>query len=528
MSANSSARQSEIKAWEEEITACEHTLCLEQVPPKEVKSAGASCCASLATSRCVPRLISMRRVSLSCHAGATCSQCELGENLWLCLTCGSLGCGRPQFGGGGGNGHGLAHFDQTAHPVALKLGTITPEGTADIYCYSCNDARLDLELKAHCATFGIHLASQTKTEKSMTELQLEQNIKFDFSMTGDDGRELQPLFGPGLTGLKNLGNRCDCNRLSSVGRSRADDTLPDPSTLSCYLASTIQSLFSLPAFQQAYYSAEKSHTATCSLPPDSCFTCQLRKVADGLLSGRYSQPSKVSKEAWQDGLKPNMLKELIGKGHEEFASMRQQGASTEASAAAALASADHRLRSLGLDAEEFFQHFLKTLRVDAQKQRSILPGSGLEPTDVFRFGLEQRLQCTSCLGVRYRTDEQDSVSVPVAAVEKGKDADGKVLYESVRLEDCIEQALEPTELEYNCPSCKKTVTAVKSVPFLLATSSQKLTVLSWIACLGSRALRPSPTFSLSTLRSFSSSTGCLRSSVSRVVVRHPNLRLADL
>ena len=150
----------------------------------------------------------MRHILFTGSTGAICSQCELGGNLWLCLTCGSLGCGRPQFGGGGGNGHGLAHFDQTAHPVALKLGTITPEGTADIYCYSCNDARLDPKLKAHCATFGIHLTSQTKTEKSMTELQLEQNIKFDFSMTGDDGKELQPLYGPGLTGLKNLGNRC--------------------------------------------------------------------------------------------------------------------------------------------------------------------------------------------------------------------------------------------------------------------------------------------------------------------------------
>lgn len=53
--------------------------------------------------------------------------------------------------------------------------------------------------------------------------------------------------------------------------------------------------------------------------------------------------------------------------------------------------------------------------------------------------------------------------MPVAAVERGHDDDGKLLYETVRLDDCIEQALEPTELEYNCPSCKKTVTAVKCV-----------------------------------------------------------------
>lgn len=120
--------------------------------------------------------------------------------------------------------------------MALKLGTITPEGTADIYCYSCNDARIDPELKAHCATFGIHLASQIKTEKSMTELQLEHNIKFDFSMTGDDGKELQPLYGPGLTGLKNLGNRCgfripqaDVRLVPDEHSSRASAaTLPRP------------------------------------------------------------------------------------------------------------------------------------------------------------------------------------------------------------------------------------------------------------------------------------------------------------
>jgi ubiquitin carboxyl-terminal hydrolase 5/13 len=32
MTAVSSAQQSEVKAWEEEILACEHSLTLEQVP----------------------------------------------------------------------------------------------------------------------------------------------------------------------------------------------------------------------------------------------------------------------------------------------------------------------------------------------------------------------------------------------------------------------------------------------------------------------------------------------------------------
>lgn len=61
---------------------------------------------------------------------AHCLKCELKDNLWLCLTCGALGCGRQQFGGIGGNGHGLEHYHETAHPVSVKLGTITPEGNA--------------------------------------------------------------------------------------------------------------------------------------------------------------------------------------------------------------------------------------------------------------------------------------------------------------------------------------------------------------------------------------------------------------
>ena len=54
---------------------------------------------------------------------AHCGQCDLKENLWLCLICGSLGCGRQLFGGAGGNGHGLAHFKETGHAVSVKLGT---------------------------------------------------------------------------------------------------------------------------------------------------------------------------------------------------------------------------------------------------------------------------------------------------------------------------------------------------------------------------------------------------------------------
>ncbi len=57
----------------------------------------------------------------------------------MCLTCGKVSCGRKQFDGTGGNNHGVAHYAQTQHPLVVKLGTISPEGKASLYCYKCDD-----------------------------------------------------------------------------------------------------------------------------------------------------------------------------------------------------------------------------------------------------------------------------------------------------------------------------------------------------------------------------------------------------
>jgi hypothetical protein len=37
--------------------------------------------------------------------------------------------------------------------------------------------------------------------------QIEQTLKYDFSLTENDGKALELVFGPGPTGLANLGNR---------------------------------------------------------------------------------------------------------------------------------------------------------------------------------------------------------------------------------------------------------------------------------------------------------------------------------
>lgn len=49
---------------------------------------------------------------------------------------------------------------------------------ADIYCYTCDDSKVDPELPRHLKHFGMDVVNQQKTDKSMTELvSLRETVK---------------------------------------------------------------------------------------------------------------------------------------------------------------------------------------------------------------------------------------------------------------------------------------------------------------------------------------------------------------
>ncbi|TDZ24996.1 Ubiquitin carboxyl-terminal hydrolase 14 [Colletotrichum sidae] len=410
MKANTFSRNEEVKAWEQELTSCEHILMMQQSESRAIQSGDLG------------------------H----CSACDLHENLWLCLECGNLGCGRKQMGGVDGNSHALAHSSDSGHGVAVKLGSITPEGTADVYCYKCDEERVDGDLGQHLGHWGIMLADRQKTEKSLTEMQIEQNLRWDFSMTAEDGKELKPLLGPGLTGLKNLGN-------------------------SCYLASIVQCLFDTPAFRDRYYLLERDLPVVKE--PAGDLETQLRKMADGLLSGRYSKPDpdpsvseRPTEGVYQRGLAPAMLKHLIGRGHPEFSTMRQQ------------------------DAFELLQHIFKLVT------RSQHPSDLGDPTRPFRFLLEQRLQCLGCKRVRYTTTEQDNifVEVPLQMVPAADDSENKSgSYKAVTLLECLGNFTAEEIVELTCSACgskdgysKRSL--FKTLPDYLVVNAHKMTVVNWV------------------------------------------------
>ena len=139
---------------------------------------------------------------------ATCAECELTSNLWLCMTCGLLHCGRSYADGSGGKGHAMAHHKASQHPLVVKMGTISAEGTADVYCYACDNTVIDEQLAAHMHTFGIDIASETVTEKSTAQLELDANINHNWSVVlNEGGTEAALRYGAGYAGLRNLGNR---------------------------------------------------------------------------------------------------------------------------------------------------------------------------------------------------------------------------------------------------------------------------------------------------------------------------------
>eukprot|EP00252_Welwitschia_mirabilis_P020737 TRINITY_DN5140_c0_g2_i1.p1 TRINITY_DN5140_c0_g2~~TRINITY_DN5140_c0_g2_i1.p1 ORF type:complete len:813 (-),score=191.31 TRINITY_DN5140_c0_g2_i1:262-2700(-) len=303
-------------------------------------------------------------------SGWKCAKCDKVDNLWLNLTDGSILCGRRNWDGTGGNNHALEHYNLTKYPLAVKLGTITEDlETADVYSYPEDDTVTDPLLAEHLSFFGIDFSSLKKTELTTAERELDQNTKFEWNRIQESGKESEPLFGPGYTGLINLGN-------------------------SCYLASIMQTVFSTRNFISRYFIDQKLDDSFEKAPSDPTLdlNMQLVKLAHGLLSGKYSTPiqeddtevDSMKSKRMQEGIPPRMFKTLIGSGHPEFSSSRQQ------------------------DALEFFQHLLD------QVERIHMATPLLDPTSCFKFCVEERISCPSGkVSYNKRIDNVLSLNIPV-------------------------------------------------------------------------------------------------------------------
>lgn len=114
-------------------------------------------------------------------------------------------------------------------------------------------------------------------------------------------------------------------------------------------------------------------------------------MGTGLLSGKYSQPPPKGSPADADppGISPLMFKTLVGRGHPDFSTKRQQ------------------------DAQEFLLHLLNLIERSSRKENN--------PGDCFKFKVEERYQCSTSKKVKYthRSDMILALHIPLeAAVNK--------------------------------------------------------------------------------------------------------------
>ena len=225
---------------------------------------------------------------------------------------------------------------------------------------------LDPFLEKHLAHFGIKTGALEKTDKSMVELQIEMNERIgEWAVLTESGTKLQPLWGPGRTGLHNLGN-------------------------TCYMNSVLQVLFTLKEFSETYM--KPTFLDRCDLTsPDSDLKLQMSKLCHGLMSGDYSlgtdevDENVLRDEGSQPGVRPLMFKNLIGKGDPEFSSNRQQ------------------------DAQEFLL-FLMTHLERAHRNHEVP-----SPTSIFKFNVEDRTEVAGQVKYKSRQEFFLPFSIPLDA-----------------------------------------------------------------------------------------------------------------
>lgn len=362
-------------------------------------------------------------------SGWTCEAegCNLSENLWMNLTDGAIRCGRSQFLAEGqmckGNNHMKQYYDATGFPLVVKLGTISSEGTADVFSYDEDEAVIDPNLEKHLAHFGIDPKKLKKTEKSTLELELDMNQKWEWAKCQEDGACLENIYGPGYTGLINIGS-------------------------SCYMNSVLQSLLIVPSFVTRF--VDGAGPVLARVPPLEVhhdFNAQVAKLFSAMASGDYSVENSSL-----NGIKPSQFKRVVAGSHPEFSSCRQQ------------------------DAEEYVRYLLDKISLNT-------PMDAHDPTLSIRFKIETRFEDISSSMVRY-TDREEivlAVQIPKSAI-KVPNVEGQ--RSSVTLPDCLHALFEPETIEdfvspvTNEKKGARTNIRFKTFPHFLFLQAQRFTMSS--------------------------------------------------
>lgn len=348
-----------------------------------------------------------------------CEKCDLNDNLWICLHCGKLGCGREQVGLKGYS-HAIQHQKANpAHCLVVKLGSLT-DRNRDIYCYECEDETSINESFENSFNnillANVKTSSRFPTEKTLSELNVEQNMKWDFKMTDSSGKDLTVLSPNKVlgTGLLNLGN-------------------------SCYFNTVIQAIFN-GGIGIEKYNIFQNDSSFAKLMENVVYVNTNAKIQlNKLIEAIQKNP-----EDYQNGVKPLIFKKIVSSGNEEFCSGRQQ------------------------DAMEFFIYFLNYL------DEKILPKNSETTDDIFRFNIVNKLFCSNgCNQYKLlKNYAEQFVNIPLI-----EDLEEQSLLE--RFDDVF---ASKTDMDFRCPSCSEIMESnleFESFPETLILNPTRIKLVNW-------------------------------------------------
>jgi uncharacterized UBP type Zn finger protein len=132
--------------------------------------------------------------------GGRCEQCAEKKDLWCCLRCGLVHCGR------GSQAHGLKHFEDTGHSVVTDLER------GSHYCYSCDDyvTNDDENENLHRLTQLI-AQRQAETDDDSSKSQTSHNEPASRTRESHSSTRRREDVREGAVGIQNLGNTCFMN-----------------------------------------------------------------------------------------------------------------------------------------------------------------------------------------------------------------------------------------------------------------------------------------------------------------------------
>ncbi|KAI5170460.1 ubiquitin carboxyl-terminal hydrolase 5/13 [Pancytospora epiphaga] len=182
-----------------------------------------------------------------------CSVCGLNENLWMCLECGNIGCGRSQ-PGKNGNGHALEHFESRnniGHAHAVYTSSIGKNLEPDTYCYKCdNFINYPYDIKVNYENPNSH-----KFMKKGIDTENNKTNTADGTITRSNKH---------FIGIKNAGE-------------------------TCYISSVLQMLADL------YKDCDSlsMHYELCETNPMGCICCQFVRIITTISRFRHGDPSDL-------------------------------------------------------------------------------------------------------------------------------------------------------------------------------------------------------------------------------------------